>query len=157
MGKSAISSNSKVPCPASSKKPGLLSVAPVKAPLACPNSWEANNSPLKAAQFRVKKGCSFRWLQLCRFCAANSLPLPDSPCINTGYGELANCLICILSNSIAVLLPTMPLTDCNSLGVSAEVSTCRFKRTFSSAISQGLATKSTAPNFLATSTYFCSS
>src|SRR5712691_9764078 len=139
-GNSPISSSNRVPSCASSKYPALLEAAPVNAPLTYPNSVGSTSVGEIAAQLRVRYGRLERGESRCRFRATSSLPLPDSPSINTGYGEPANCAIWCLSFASTGLAPT-------SSGASAAGSSrARASRRLSRAGSLGLATNSQAPS-----------
>ena len=72
-----------MPLSASSKRPSLRSVAPVKAPFSCPKSSDSISDSVSAAQLIAINGPRLRRLALWTARATISLPLPDSPVSNT--------------------------------------------------------------------------
>ena len=87
--RSPISSRNSVPPSASWKRPGLVAMAPVKAPLTWPNSSASSNCSASAAQFTEMKGRSRRALCAWMERATISLPVPLSPSISTVTSLLA--------------------------------------------------------------------
>ena len=83
-GSSPISSRNSVPPSASSKSPGLLSVAPVNAPRMWPNSSLSKSVSTTAEQLTVTNRRSRRGPILCSARATSSLPVPVSPVIERG-------------------------------------------------------------------------
>ena len=83
IGISPISSKNSVPPSANSKRPLRAEKAPVNAPFSCPNNSLSNSSAGIAPQLTGTKGPLFRpdtsWIAR----ATTSLPVPDSPKINT--------------------------------------------------------------------------
>ena len=77
-----ISSKNIVPPLATSNMPALFS-APVKLPFVVPNRILSNSVEGIAAQFCDTNFLFFRLLAVCKDCATNSFPVPDSPQINT--------------------------------------------------------------------------
>src|SRR5207302_1232560 len=82
-GISMISSRSSEPWWASSSRPTLSVVAPVKAPFVWPNSSDSIRSLGNAAQLILIHGPSRRWLRSCSALAISSLPVPLSPTMRT--------------------------------------------------------------------------
>ena len=82
-GISPISSRKRVPPSASSKRPGFLAAAPVKAPFSCPKSSLSIKPSGMAAQLILTNGSSARGLCKCTLRATSSLPVPLSPLIST--------------------------------------------------------------------------
>src|SRR5678810_1194541 len=80
---SATSSRKIVPVLAISNAPGFSLVDPVNAPFSCPNNSFSRISFGSAAQFSAKNGPFERSLFACMARATSSLPVPDSPRINT--------------------------------------------------------------------------
>ena len=104
---SLISSNKIVPPSANSKRPSLLSVAPVKAPFSCPkNSLSIRVSEI-AAQFTRMYGCLANILLRYNSRATSSFPVPFSPVTKTVASVLATLLTKFLSFSIGSLSPTI--------------------------------------------------
>jgi len=96
----------------------------------------------------ASEGLSLRLESLCSAVATISLPLPDSPSINTGKGESAHCEIWLRSFCIAALRPmSIPASTACGAEISAarNCSACsRMRLRFSG--SHGLATNSAAPS-----------
>ena len=80
---SPISSKNSVPPLACSKRPSRFCAAPVNAPFSCPKSSDSIRSLGIAAMLRAIKGLLARGEWRCRALATSSLPVPDSPLINT--------------------------------------------------------------------------
>src|SRR5262245_12416271 len=80
----ASSSRNRVPPLASSKRPGLALVAPVKAPASWPNSSASIKVSGSAAQFMIMSGPSQREERWWRRSAISSFPVPRSPMTSTG-------------------------------------------------------------------------
>ena len=78
-GSSPTSSRNRVPPSAASKAPARSLMAPVKAPLTCPNSSLSIRLGDTAEQSNTTKGPPLRWLSSCRPSATSSLPVPVSP------------------------------------------------------------------------------
>ena len=78
-----ISSRKIVPPWAASKRPGLLSIAPVNAPLTCPKSSLSSRFSCNAPQLTRMYGPSDRLLRLWMALAMTSLPVPVSPISST--------------------------------------------------------------------------
>ena len=72
-----------MPLSACSNRPRRAAAAPVKAPRSWPNNSDSNKSLGIAAVLMAINGFSARGLCLCSALATSSLPLPDSPLINT--------------------------------------------------------------------------
>ncbi len=89
VGMSPISSRNTVPPAADSSSPGLVCVAPVKAPRSCPNSSLSSSDSEMAAQLMHTRGPpargECRWIQS----ASTSLPTPVSPRMSTLMRPLA--------------------------------------------------------------------
>ncbi|MND83748.1 hypothetical protein D3C80_756210 [compost metagenome] len=83
MGISEISSSRMVPPSASSNLPGALAMAPVNAPFSWPNRVASSMLSGIAAQLMAMKGPAARVDCWWMYCASTSLPVPDSPEINT--------------------------------------------------------------------------
>ena len=82
-GMSPISSKNRVPPLACSKRPRRWALAPVNAPFSWPNSSDSIRSLGMAAMFKAIKGLVALGLWRWSACATSSLPVPDSPLINT--------------------------------------------------------------------------
>ena len=80
---SPISSRNNVPVSACSKRPRRAACAPVNAPRSWPKSSDSSKSFGIAAVLMAINGLSARGLWRCKALATSSLPLPDSPLINT--------------------------------------------------------------------------
>ena len=82
-GTSPTSSRNRVPPCAASNRPARSVVAPVNAPLACPNSSDSSSVSVTAAQLMATNGRVARddssWMKR----ATRSLPTPDSPVMST--------------------------------------------------------------------------
>lgn len=76
---SVTSSMKSVPPSASSKRPRRVFTAPVKAPLAWPNSSLSSSDSEMAAQLTGTKGRELRRLWACSARETSSLPVPLSP------------------------------------------------------------------------------
>ncbi len=72
-----------MPPSASSKRPSLRPMAPVKAPFSWPNSSVSRSVSESAAQFTLMNALSRRGDSSCSAWAMSSLPVPDSPRMRT--------------------------------------------------------------------------
>ena len=80
---SVTSSKKNVPPDAASSSPRRATSAPVKAPFSCPNSSDSSRWSGSAAQLMAMNGRSERRLFMWMARAISSLPVPDSPEMNT--------------------------------------------------------------------------
>jgi len=71
-----------VPPFAYSKRPGRVSVAPVKDPRTCPKSWLSRSVSTSAEQLHTANRSLATGLIWCSARAINSLPLPVGPVIS---------------------------------------------------------------------------
>ncbi|EKD68477.1 MAG: hypothetical protein ACD_47C00603G0001 [uncultured bacterium] len=139
---SPISSRKIVPLSASSNFPILSAVAPVKAPFLWPNSSDSRSVSGIAAQFIFTNGFFALSLLSCMSRATSSLPVPDSPVINTVVFEPATLVIISKTPLMAALAP-MKLTSSETAFSAAFSSTRRvcssafFMRSLSSSGSNG--------------------
>ncbi len=110
---SAISSRNSVPPSASANRPGLLSAAPVNAPLTWPNSSLSMSSSGMAAQFISTNGSEHRvdcaWIAR----ATSSFPVPFSPKIRTRPLVGAVASICWRRSRIGRLSPIRVSFSCS--------------------------------------------
>src|SRR6267378_178642 len=112
--RSPTSSRKRVPWCASSNRPILVCVAPVKAPRSWPNISLSTRSRGIAAQFTRTNGFSRRGLASWIALATSSLPVPDSPVMSTRASVGATRAIICRTVSIALLLPTICPPNPNS-------------------------------------------
>ena len=99
-----------MPPSASSKRPRLTAVAPVKAPFSCPNISLSSSVSDRAAQLTATKAPSLRRLARCTACAATSLPVPLSPRSSTVASVTATFFIWSSTASIAGSCATTPVS-----------------------------------------------
>src|SRR5690554_6213889 len=149
-GRSATSSRKRVPPSALRNRPGLLSMAPVKLPFLWPKNSLSISSDGMAPQLTAMNGPSARGP--CRWIirATSSLPLPDSPLINTGAWLRASLRVWLRSLRICGDSPSSrPGSSLSSGGCS--LGSDSFRALFTSSrrrgSSTGLETKSKAPAF----------
>ena len=102
---SPISSRNRVPPLASSKRPTLWLMAPVKAPLTWPNNSDSMRVSTRAEQLKATKGPWARGLFWWMAWAKRSLPVPDSPSMTTVASDPATSGSMSSSLSMAGLLP----------------------------------------------------
>ncbi len=94
---------------AASKSPRRAVCAPVKAPLAWPNSSDSSSSEGSAAQLIATKGFDLRSLLAWSARASTSLPEPLSPRITTDASVWATVAALANSSRIGLLSATMRL------------------------------------------------
>ena len=102
-----ISSRKRVPPEAVSKRPILLSLAPVKEPFSCPNSSLSKRLSEIEAMSRPMKTLSDRLDWRCRARATSSFPVPFSPRIRTLASVAATLRTRSRTTRIAGLSPTI--------------------------------------------------
>ena len=73
-----------MPPSAARTRPALLPIAPVKAPLVCPNSSLSINDPTSDVASTARYVSLARGETSCKARATSSFPTPLSPVINTG-------------------------------------------------------------------------
>src|ERR1019366_3848426 len=110
-GISPISSNSSVPCCATSKHPARRSLAPVNDPFSCPNSSLSISVSGSAAQLMATNGPCRRGLSACSVRATISLPVPLSPVISTHALLGPACCRSAKISCMRGAVPTMSTSD----------------------------------------------
>ncbi len=154
-GSSPISSRNSVPPSASSKRPGLDSTAPVKAPRSWPNSSDSTRVSGRAPQLILTKGAPARGDIRCSASATSSLPVPVSPVIRTVDGEGARRWIRCRTASMPEDCRTRPHDAASEKGPR---NSCRARSACPSplatisrtlVLSNGLVRKSSAPCLIA--------
>ena len=130
---SPISSRNTVPVPATSNRPGLRSIAPVKAPFSWPKSSLSTRFSGMAAQFTATKGCVAwgepRWIAR----ATSSLPVPLSPWMTRGRSEAAARSTVSRTDFMAGSWVTKPSTGCWRSSRTRRAAFSRRSRAFSPA------------------------
>ena len=104
---SPISSSKSVPPLAAWNFPGRAAIAPVKAPLACPNSSLSSRFSGMAPQLMAMNAPFLRGDRRCSSRAMSSFPVPDSPVTSTSMFVAATLSILRKISRIASQAPMM--------------------------------------------------
>ncbi|MNN49137.1 hypothetical protein D3C81_1636460 [compost metagenome] len=99
-----------MPPSAASTRPARPALAPVNAPFSWPNSSDSIRLSGMAAQFTEIIGAFARFDRLCSARATSSLPVPDSPWINTLESVGATLRILLYRSCIGGQEPMMPIS-----------------------------------------------
>ena len=147
-----------MPPSAASNRPTRRRSAPVKAPRSCPNSSLSSSASGSAAQLIATNGPPARGLSSWIARANTSLPTPDSPSSSTvrSVGTALRTRSTVGASPASA--PTIPRKPARARSSSVRRRTCRDSRPIESAfftamssrsMSNGLAMKSCAPSFIA--------
>src|SRR5881628_3411328 len=117
-GRSPISSRSRVPPCASSKRPILRAMAPVKAPRSWPKSSLSRRPAGMAVQLNLTNGRARRALSVWIRPPISSLPVPVSPRMRTAASVVATISARRMTRRSARLPPTIPWIEAGFDGSS---------------------------------------
>ena len=150
IGMSPISSSSRVPPSAAWNSPSWSRVAPVKAPLTCPNSSDSSRSSAIALQLIATNGLSCRGLARWIALASSSLPVPLWPVISTRASVAATILACArISLSFWLRVMISDAQSSSTSGTEPDTFMARSTVSMSSSLSIGLVRKPNAPLWVA--------